>query len=316
MFEELTFFTARSEPCIFFISFDKKRIHVFSPNDAKRKGIFFIHSHDQRVSHRFYDLKPEFICFDLYKRKFEQVMFHIRRGDTYLLNLTLRTKITLPYSLDELSEKVTGKFVGFWPHKFLFFSPEPFVIIDRDNFIHTFPMKGTSHSKIDVDGNLLLTKEKESREHATVVDLLRNDLAMVSGDITVEKYKYLEKIHLSDGNFLWQMSSHIKGKLPPDWKFKAGEILYTLLPGGSISGAPKKKTLEIIQEVEEYDREFYTGIAGFFDGKELISTVMIRYIGFVDGNYFYYSGGGISSLSVAEEEYEEYKKKIYLPLKV
>lgn len=316
MFEELSAFTSACKPCIFFIPFERSRIYVFSPDEAKKQGIFLNYSpHDMNVSHYFYDLKPEFVSFDEYREKFNRVMYHIRRGDTYLLNLTLKTKISLPHTLEELSSKVAGKFVGYWPGKFLFFSPEPFVIIDHDGHIHTFPMKGTSHSTKDPEGKVLSTQEKESREHATVVDLLRNDLAMVACDITVKNYKYLEKVFLSDGSYLWQMSSHIMGRLSSDWKHKAGEILYAMLPGGSISGAPKEKTLEIIQEVEGYERGFYTGIAGYFDGNKLVSTVMIRFIGVEKNEFYYYSGGGISSLSRVDEEYDEYRKKIYLPLK-
>ena len=93
-----------------------------------------------------------------------------------------------------------------------------------------------------------------------------------------------------------------------------GEILFKLLPAGSITGAPKKKTMEIIAEAEGYDRGFYTGVMGYFDGKQLDSAVMIRFLEQTQQGLLFKSGGGITSQSVAENEYEELKQKIYVPI--
>ena len=86
-----------------------------------------------------------------------------------------------------------------------------------------------------------------------------------------------------------------------------------MLPAGSISGAPKKETIRIIKESEIDDRGYYTGIFGVFNGKELDSAVMIRFIEKNDTGYVYRSGGGITFLSQIEKEYEELIKKIYVP---
>jgi para-aminobenzoate synthetase component 1 len=110
------------------------------------------------------------------------------------------------------------------------------------------------------------------------------------------------------------VSSKITGNLPENYAAKIGDILFSMLPAGSISGAPKKKTVEIIREAENYDRGFYTGIFGFFDGKNLDSCVLIRFIENQNDRLVYKSGGGITFMSRAETEYQEMLKKVYVPV--
>jgi para-aminobenzoate synthetase component 1 len=113
---------------------------------------------------------------------------------------------------------------------------------------------------------------------------------------------------------LWQVSSQISGDLPKNYTENIGDILFTLLPAGSISGAPKKKTLEIIAKTENYERGYYTGIFGIFDGINLDSCVLIRYIENQNGQLIYKSGGGITFMSEVEKEYDEMQKKVYVPV--
>jgi para-aminobenzoate synthetase component 1 len=87
-----------------------------------------------------------------------------------------------------------------------------------------------------------------------------------------------------------------------------------LLPAGSVSGAPKPKTLEIIKEIEEENRGYYTGVFGYYNGSELDSGVMIRFIENRAGKYFYRSGGGITTQSIVESEYQEAIDKVYVPV--
>lgn len=108
-----------------------------------------------------------------------------------------------------------------------------------------------------------------------------------------------------------QVSSEITGKLGADYKSKLGDILFSLLPAGSISGAPKKKTVEIIRHAEGEERGYYTGVCGYFDGESLDSCVLIRYL---DEQGRYRSGGGITFLSQLEEEYQEMIDKVYVPI--
>lgn len=111
-----------------------------------------------------------------------------------------------------------------------------------------------------------------------------------------------------------QVSSKIVGELEKDYNERIGDIIYAMLPAGSISGAPKKKTIEIIQRAEKGKRGFYTGVFGIFDGKNLDSAVMIRFIEKAKDKLFFRSGGGITFMSNHENEYQELIDKIYVPI--
>ena len=111
-----------------------------------------------------------------------------------------------------------------------------------------------------------------------------------------------------------QVSSKISGHLDKHWNERLGDILTSVLPAGSITGCPKKKTVEILKDIEKYDRNYYTGIFGVFDGTSLQSAVMIRFIEKEkDGKLYYKSGGGITCDSNVSLEYKELIDKIYLP---
>jgi para-aminobenzoate synthetase component 1 len=150
-------------------------------------------------------------------------------------------------------------------------------------------------------------------EHIMITDLMRNDLGIVGSEVKVEKFRYVEKIQAGDKALL-QVSSQITATLNKDWKDHIGAILEKLLPAGSITGTPKKSTVDIIKKIEKSERGFYTGVFGVFDGKSLRSAVMIRFIEKENNQLYYKSGGGITLDSDAQSEYQELMDKIYLPL--
>ena len=122
----------------------------------------------------------------------------------------------------------------------------------------------------------------------------------------------LEKIKAGDKELL-QTSSEIEGDFYKNWQNNLGDIITKLLPAGSITGTPKKKTVEIIKNVENYNRNFFTGICGYFDGKKIDTAVMIRFIEKDNnGTLIYKSGGGITIDSKVEDEYNELINKIYI----
>ena len=197
--------------------------------------------------------------------------------------------------------------------RFVVFSPEIFVRI-QDGFISSHPMKGTIDASVPDAGLRLLSDEKETAEHATITDLIRNDLSQIADEVTVMRYRYLDEVDTHDGRLL-QMSSEIRGRLPLDYAWRLGELFFRLLPAGSVTGAPKKKTVDIIREAENYSRGFYTGVMGYFDGKDLDSAVMIRFLEQeAGGKLVFKSGGGITFLSDVRDEYEEMKRKVYVPI--
>ena len=160
----------------------------------------------------------------------------------------------------------------------------------------------------------MLFRSKESAEHATIVDLIRNDLSINCSDIEVENYRYIDRIRTNKGDIL-QVSSCISGKIKNDTEL--GTLILGLLPAGSVSGAPKAKTLEIIKDSEVENRGYYTGIAGIYDGKNIDSCVLIRSLELdKDNNLWFRSGGGITAKSNMSDEYDELLKKVYLPFVV
>lgn len=237
----------------------------------------------------------------------------MRKGNTYLLNLTFPTLIDLyPDSLLTIFLSSQAPFKLFFKDQFIVFSPERFIKIEN-NRIKTYPMKGTIDAAIPEAKKRILANAKEMAEHTMVVDLLRNDLSIVAKQVGVNRFRYVDKIR-TGGRELLQVSSEISGILRPHWQDRIGDILFALLPAGSISGTPKKKTIEIIKTVEEYERGFFSGVFGYFDGHQLDSAVMIRFIEKRGSQFIYKSGGGITIDSDIDSEYQEMLDKIYIPV--
>ncbi len=251
------------------------------------------------------------ISFKEYKHKFDILQKHILNGNSYLLNLTCKTKIETSLSLEEIYKKAKARFKLKYKDEFVCFSPERFVEIKK-NKIFTYPMKGTINARIPNAKTRILGDTKEIAEHTMVVDLLRNDLGMVSSKVKVDKFRFCEKINAGDKKLL-QISSKINGTLDKTWPNKFGDIITSILPAGSITGTPKKMTIDILHEVEEYKRGFYSGIAGIFTPQKVQTFVLIRFIEKIKNEFFYKSGGGITCDSNVAFEYQELLDKIYIP---
>jgi len=233
-------------------------------------------------------------------------------GNTYLLNLTFPTQLIVNTTLFDIFLASQAPFKLYFKEQFVTFSPERFIQI-TDNIIKTYPMKGTIDAAIPQAMEKILANSKEQAEHTMVVDLLRNDLSIVATRVAVNRFRYVEKINAGHKQLL-QTSSEITGILPYHWHSEIGDILCTLLPAGSISGVPKKKTVEIIHAVEGYERGFFTGVFGYFDGKQLDSAIMIRFIEQQKSGLIYKSGGGITIDSRVNIEYHEMLNKVYIPI--
>lgn len=174
-------------------------------------------------------------------------------------------------------------------------------------------MKGTIAADSPDAMQRLMASEKEAAEHATIVDLIRNDLSMVATHVRVGNYRYCELLHTNKGD-IYQTSSRITGVLPDDFRSRLGEVVFSQLPAGSITGAPKPMTCKIISDAENYDRGFYTGIMGCWHDGVLDSAVMIRFID-NDGEHLWFkAGGGITAKSDCHSEYLETLEKIYVPI--
>jgi len=261
------------------------------------------------------DIKLDYSHIPYPKEKFseqyDQVLSELNYGNTFLLNLAARHEFIIEANLKEIFLAAKAKYKLYYKNQFVVFSPESFVQI-KDGRISSYPMKGTIDASIPNAEQILLNDAKEKAEHNTIVDLIRNDLSMVATEVKVNRFRYIDKIESAKSTLL-QVSSEITGILPDDYHSILGDILIKLLPAGSICGAPKKKTVEIIKQVEEHPRSYYTGVAGIYDGSTLDTFVMIRYIENDDNKYYYRSGGGITAMSNKESEYQEMINKIYVP---
>lgn len=249
------------------------------------------------------------ISFEAYKKQFDEVIANLSYGNSFLVNLTCSTPIEIDLSLAEIFHSVQSKYSCWLEKDFVSFSPETFIKI-KNGYIYSYPMKGTIDASIPNAEEIILKDAKEIAEHATIVDLIRNDLSLVAENVTVTKFRFYEEINTQNG-IIGQVSSEIVGELPANYPNHIGDLLFKLLPAGSISGAPKQKTVEIIQKVEQQERGYYTGVAGYFDGENLDSCVLIRYI---EANGNYRSGGGITFMSKDLNEYNEMINKIYVPI--
>lgn len=311
MYTLLSQLVTQGIPAFFYSDFKGEKFHCSPLDELSDHDIEFSFNgprSDKNIPHT-----PNFhpIDFEDYNAKFNQIQKHIQAGNTYLLNLTQPTHITTNYSLREIYTMANAPYKLRVGEKFVCFSPEPFITIVA-NRIHTYPMKGTIDADIPDAIDHIINDPKELAEHTMIVDLLRNDLGIVGRDIRVEKFRYITTIETGNKR-LHQVSSHISGQLYDNWKENIGEIMHALLPAGSISGTPKKKSVEIIELIEGYERGYFSGVFGYFDGENLYSAVSIRYIEHTNDGLVYKSGGGITGDSTSKSEYQELIDKIYIP---
>jgi len=335
----------RREPFLFLIDFEEQTPIVLSLAEIDPAALRYDFNGLTNAPRRrglrppAVEIQPAPVSFETFRRAFDRVQAELRAGNTFLLNLTARTPITLPLGLDEVFQFSEARYKFWWKTtpensssekapllgglggtgrrefpaitEFVCFSPEPFVRVEGTR-IATFPMKGTLPASQGARARLL-ADPKEEAEHYTIVDLLRNDLSQVARRVRVERFRYIEEVTTHRGPLL-QASSELAGDLPENWPDTLGDWLFRLLPAGSVSGAPKQKTVEIIREIEGQPRGFYTGVAGIFDGKTLDSAVLIRFIERRGAGLAFRSGGGVTFQSDPEAEYRELLAKIYVPI--
>lgn len=251
-----------------------------------------------------------------YEKSFGIVQHNIIAGNSYLCNLTCQVPVRCNLSFHRIFFQSRGKYKLLMQQpnaSFVCFSPETFLQI-RNGRIYSYPMKGTIDASLPHAMQLLMEDDKERAEHATIVDLIRNDLSRVATGVRVDRYRYVDVVHTNKGDIL-QTSSEVSGKLPDNYQQHLGDILAAQLPAGSITGAPKDKTCQIIEEAETYDRGFYTGIMGIYEKGQLDSAVMIRFIEKKEEGLVFKAGGGITFQSQCRKEYEEVLQKVYLPIR-
>jgi len=251
-----------------------------------------------------------------YEKAIAQIHHHLRQGDTYQVNYTVQLKQDLNANpFDIYNRMVVEQEAGYNAYiehdemAVISMSPELF-FEQNDRELTTRPMKGTTQRGVTDDEDLkeaawLEQDPKNRSENMMIVDLLRNDMNRISevGSEHVERLCQVEQY-----STVWQMTSTIKSQLRPDVDLVA--VFRSLFPCGSITGAPKIATMEIIKNLEPQPRGVYCGTIGILlpNGRRIFN-VAIRTIQLHQGKAIYGVGGGITWDSTWESEYREVHQK-------
>ncbi|MGS2716567.1 aminodeoxychorismate synthase component I [Eionea flava] len=284
-------------------------------SDISTKKTFSIGELSSNISQDEYHSKMAIIddyirAGDCYQVNFAQRFSAPYQGDPFDAYLSLRRAMSSPFSAFITVDDTTGIAPHTSPQAILSFSPERFLRV-RNQHVLTQPIKGTiardSDPSNDQANALHLQKSQKNRaENVMIVDLLRNDLgkSCVPGSIHVPALFALESfpnVHHLVSNVEGTLQQHVS----------AVDLFDGCFPGGSITGAPKKRAMEIIEELEDSQRSIYCGsIAYFTSWGDMDSSITIRTIACDGHDVYCWGGGGIVADSNAEEEYQESLTKI------
>ncbi|WP_374831933.1 aminodeoxychorismate synthase component I [Paenochrobactrum pullorum] len=266
---------------------------------------------------RIYNFQPQW-NLDEYRQNFNKLQSHLRAGDCYQGNLTFPIKAQWegdPYALflalAKRQQVGHASYCNFGASSrvpiILSRSPELFFEVDKDGWIETHPMKGTSPrgktpEEDDYWRDFLKNDPKNQTENRMIVDLLRNDISLISetGTLHVPELFAVQRFET-----VHQMISRVRARLKPD--LSLGAIFAALFPCGSITGAPKISVMRILQGLERTPRDIYCGSLGWIaPSGEMRFNVAIRTISLFDGGQAILNvGGGVILDSTAEEEYAE-----------
>lgn len=258
-----------------------------------------------------------------YASAFDRIKHYIREGDCYQVNLAQRFSVHvsgdpwLAYlRLREVNPAPYAAFMRLPDGAVLSSSPERFLKLEDDR-VETKPIKGTKARGVIGYEDLavaesLINSDKDRAENVMIVDLLRNDIGKncVIGSVSVPKLFALESFAT-----VHHLVSTVTGKLRPDRH--AMDLLRGCFPGGSITGAPKLRAMEIIEELEPHRRSVYCGSIGYvgFDGN-MDTNIAIRTLAYHDRRMHCWAGGGIVFDSTVANEYQESFDKAAAMLKV
>lgn len=253
-----------------------------------------------------------------YQSAFEQVQEYIKAGDCYQINLTQEFTATahgqLLSTVDAFWELTQAPYSGYLrlgEFELLSCSPELFIDFQSYGKIITRPIKGTMPRYTDIildeqSKQSLRTSEKDQAENIMIVDLLRNDLSVYAETGSVKTPKLF---NIESFKQVHHMVSEVEATLKTD--VHPFQMLLSALPGGSITGAPKIRAMQIIEKIEEAPRGAYCGSMGYFNFDGTGSwNILIRSIQKNQQELSVWAGGGITIASVCEAEYQECFDKV------
>lgn len=305
--KSLNYLLPRNEKLFQFFFYDKKEVQKIKSFD-----IDFSESEKYKIKNfKLNKLKDDFV------KSIKKIKSYIEEGDTYQVNYTIKGNFNFSGSFSGLFNNLvfnqSAKYTSIINNSndiIISLSPELFFEINKSKIISK-PMKGTSRRGIELTIDALAkyeleNSEKNRAENVMIVDMIRNDLGKISkyGSVKVKNLFEVEKYES-----VYQMVSTIEAKMRKN--ISLSEVIKNIFPCGSITGAPKIRTMEIINELEKDKRNIYTGGIGLIRNNKITFNVPIRTltINKKSGNGTIGLGSGVVWDSVAEEEYEETKLK-------
>lgn len=248
-----------------------------------------------------------------YQKNYQKIQKHIRAGDIYQVNYTHRLKAKSKLNPREIFARISAKnpvdhlaYIEGDGFEILSASPERFIEISGQK-ISTYPIKGTRPRSKNTMKDLSLRGElknstKEQAELNMITDLLRNDLGKIAkaGTVQIEGQRLIKKCPT-----LWHTYSKISAEIDP--KFTAIQALTTMLPGGSVTGCPKRRATQIIDQLEPTTRSIYCGAIGVIrpNQRHIDFSIAIRTIIKKGENLYLQVGGGVVIDSKEKAEYKE-----------
>ena len=252
------------------------------------------------------------LSFNQYQDKIIEIQKLLRKGETYQVNFSQRFSADCTLDSWKIFKRLSfanpASFSCYFDYgDFQIISASPELLLRKRGLkLETWPIKGTivrgkEENEDEIQIENLLASEKDKAELSMIVDLERNDFGKVceAGTVTVESHREIQKLA-----HVFHTFSRVSGKLPMNKDFF--DAFRAVFPGGSITGCPKKRTMEIIDRLEDFRRGVYTGSAGFinFSG-DADFNILIRTLLRKDDRVYFQAGGGIVMDSDQEAEYEE-----------
>ena len=302
---------------IFDLINDKKYITDLDGNIENIESILTVIHNGEKINDEIVCEKSENIFYsnfikEDYKKAVTRLKEYIVSGDVYIANMTQRfwcynedDSFNIYKKLRSINKAPFSAYLNFEDFQIISSSPERFIQV-FNNKAHTRPIKGTrprGHNAEDDEKNKLelINSEKDKAELLMVVDLERNDFSKVCKPHTV---KVTENFKLEEYATVFHLVSTVEGELKND--VSSVRCIKECFPGGSITGTPKIRAMEIIEELEGIKRNIYTGSIGYFDFRGNCDfNIVIRTIVKKDNKAFFGVGGGITYDSIEEDEYNE-----------
>lgn len=319
----------KREPFFFVIAYDTSTSYIIPLKEASANHILYAsptfsylaptYNNQSQKPFLWESIPPS---LSTYQQQFSSLFAHLKAGTITVANLTCKSKVVTSLTLKEIFYQAKAPY-RLWlynqknsrqnePLEFVSFSPEPFLNL-KGKMIQSFPMKGTIDATLPKAKQQLLENLKEKKEHDQTVQETIQSIALVAKEVHIARHRFITPVQTHQG-LIYQMSSEVRGRLINNFHEHLGSIFFKLLPASSITGSPRATAFSILKTIETYDRGFYTGVAGYYDGKKVESFVLIRFLETIGGDTFFKSGGGITRESDPTLEYNEMCQKIYAPI--